>query len=190
LLGVFYWIGLEQAYVPADFSRLHYLRFSFPYSHGLLASFLWSAAALLAKYFWRNHNGTKIGTIIGLAVFSHFTLDLIVHDRELPATGRESAKLGFGLWNHMAAACALKMMLVVVALALDFPVASKGFKGRAGVSILMVVLSALTVVAMTTSTPPHLTTAATWVLPRLYWAVSRFGWIRPNSLNIAFEWHN
>jgi hypothetical protein len=57
-------------------------------------------AFLLAKYFGGKHNGTRIGIIIGLAVFSHFILDVIVHKRELPMLGQDSPKLGFGLWNH------------------------------------------------------------------------------------------
>ena len=117
LLGVFYWMGLEHAYIPVDFARLHYLTFRFPYSHGLIASFVWAALAfLVAKYLWRNGDGTRIAIIFGLAVLSHFVLDFIVHVPELPVLGRESTKLGLGLWNYMTMALALEMMLVVVGL--------------------------------------------------------------------------
>jgi len=166
LLGVFYWTGQEQAYIPADFARLHYISFSFPYSHGLLASLLWSVLAfLLARYYWRNRDGAKIGIILGLAVFSHFILDFIVHVPELPVLGRESVKLGLGLWNHMAVALTVEMVLVVVGLVLYLPVAKQyGASGRIGVLILMVAFSVLTVAGMTSSTPPDVTTVAmSWI---------------------------
>ena len=117
LLGVFYWMGLEHAYAPSDFVHLHYLRFSFPYSHGLVASLLWSGLAfLLAKYFWPGGNSTWVGIVLGIAVFSHFILDFIVHVPELPILGRDSRKLGLGLWNHMSVALALELILVVLGI--------------------------------------------------------------------------
>ena len=42
LLGLFVLAGLEQVIVPNAYSQLHYLNFSFPYSHGLLAVVIWS----------------------------------------------------------------------------------------------------------------------------------------------------
>ncbi|HUK41719.1 MAG TPA: hypothetical protein VLX11_11760 [Candidatus Acidoferrales bacterium] len=166
LLGVFYWAGLEHAYVPDDFPRLHYLRFNFPYSHGLLATVFWSAMGfLLTKYFCRNHTGTRLGMMIALAVFSHFILDVVVHERELPLLGQESPLLGFGLWNHLALAALLEIMLVVVGLILYLPAArAHNLRKRSGVLLLMVVFSVLTVGAMTSSTPPDLTAAAvSWI---------------------------
>jgi hypothetical protein len=40
LLGIFASLGLEHASVPADYATRHYLLFTFPYSHGLLALLL------------------------------------------------------------------------------------------------------------------------------------------------------
>lgn len=166
LLGVFYWAGLERAFVPADYPNLHYLRFDFPYSHGLAASLLWSAATfLLARYLWRAGAATKVGLVLGLAVFSHFILDFVVHAPELPVLGRDSTKLGLGLWNHMAVALTLEMSLVAAGLALYLGCAGRrNSGGRVGVLLLMVVFSALTVAGMTSSVPPALNlAAATWI---------------------------
>ena len=41
LLGIFAAFGLERAHVPADFSTRHYLRFTFPYSHGMAPLLVW-----------------------------------------------------------------------------------------------------------------------------------------------------
>ena len=170
LLGVFYWMGLEQAYIPSDFARLHYLTFSFPYSHGLLASLLWSGLAfLLAKYFWPGGNGTWVGIVLGVAVFSHFILDFMVHVPELPLLGRDSRKLGLGLWNHMGMALALELILVVVGIySYLLLTRNHGRRARLGLLILMAVFSVLTLVAMTSSVPPDLTGAAvSWILAPL-----------------------
>lgn len=40
----------------------------------------------------------KVRLVIGLAVFSHWVLDFIVHRPDLPLYGN-SAKVGLGLWN-------------------------------------------------------------------------------------------
>lgn len=164
LLGLFYWAGLERAFVPPDYERLHYLTFDFPYSHGLAASLFWSAAAfLLAKYVWRS-GGTRAGAVLGLAVFSHFALDFVAHAPEMPVLGRGSAKLGLGLWNNMPVALTLEMLLVVAGLGLYRRVAGGGRGRRVGVLILMAVFSALTVVGMTAAPPPDLNAAgASWV---------------------------
>jgi hypothetical protein len=97
-------------------------------------------------------------------------LDSIVHERELPTLGRESVKLGLGLWNNMAMAAALEMMIVVTGLVLYLPLAKKtqALKGIIGVLTLMVVFSILTLAAMTTSKPPDLITAAvSWIVAPL-----------------------
>jgi len=187
LLGVFYWVGLEYASVPADFPRFHYLRFNFPYSHGLLATVFWSAMAfLLAKYFSRNHAGVRIGTIIGLAVFSHFVLDAIVHERELPLLGRESPMLGFGLWNHTVLAALLEVSLAVIGLTLYLPAATHNLKKRSGILALMLVFSVLTVGAMTTSTPPDLTAAAvSWITAPLVLSAVAFWLDSPQGLPLV-----
>jgi hypothetical protein len=45
---------------------------------------------------------------LGLAVFSHFLLDLPVHTPDLTIAGDDTAKLGLGLWNNIPLVLALK----------------------------------------------------------------------------------
>ena len=166
LLGVFYWLGLEQASIPAHYENAHSVAFSFPYSHGLLASLLWSALIfLLARYLWPKEDRTMIGIIFGLAVFSHFILDFIVHVPEMPVLGRDSYKLGLGLWEHMSIALILEMLLVVIGLYVFLNRAGEtSFRGKLGILILMAVFSILTVVGMTSSVPPNMTVlAVSWI---------------------------
>lgn len=177
LLGVFYWLGLEQASIPAHYENAHSVAFSFPYSHGLLASLLWSALIfLLARYLWHKEDRTRIGIIFGLAVFSHFVLDFIVHVPEMPVLGRDSYKLGLGLWDHMSIALILEMLLVVIGLYLFLNRAGEtSFRGKVGILILMVVFSILTVVGMTSSVPPNMTVlGVSWLVTPLVLSVIAF----------------
>ncbi len=68
-----------------------------PWSHGLLMSLVWSLAAAGIGYLvvrdWRASG------MLGLVVFSHWLLDLIVHLPDLPLFLEGSPKLGLGLWG-------------------------------------------------------------------------------------------
>jgi hypothetical protein len=149
LLGVFVLLGLEQVHVPADYARLHYLTFTFPYSHGLLASLVWSAlASLLTWVLTKRHPwGESAALIVGFAVFSHFLCDVIEHIPEMPIIGESSPKLGLGLWNQMGAAMALEVGMIIVGLALYLTAAPKVRRGaKYGLVALMAVFSVMNVV--------------------------------------------
>ncbi|WP_374575401.1 metal-dependent hydrolase [Phenylobacterium sp.] len=96
-----------------------------PYTHSLPASILWSLAAALAvrgalKLPWR------AAVFVGLAVFSHWLADLLVHrpDLELWFGG---PKVGFGLWNYPVPEEAVEIGLLAVSGA-----AWAWTRGRAG----------------------------------------------------------
>lgn len=98
LLWTFVLLGLEEVQVPANFGEVHYLTFTFPYSHGLVASLAWSAAAfgVVRASGWN----ARAGAVVGATVFSHFLLDALVHVVGLPLLGPRSYRLGLGLWRH------------------------------------------------------------------------------------------
>lgn len=67
------------------------------YSHGLLMSVVWSVlAAILARRIYRDR---RTGNVIGGLVFSHWVLDFIVHQPDLPILFDGSPELGLGLWG-------------------------------------------------------------------------------------------
>jgi membrane-bound metal-dependent hydrolase YbcI (DUF457 family) len=98
--------GVERAeHDPSATAVVPIALLDYPYSHSLLASVLWSLAAYLLYVLWvarREPQKHLLGAIAALAVFSHFVLDLVTHRPDLPLIDGEP-KLGFGLWNHMAA---------------------------------------------------------------------------------------
>ena len=70
---------------------------SVPYSHGLLMSMIWSILfGAVAFIFFRDR---RTSAILGLVVFSHWILDLIVHTPDLPLFLEGSPLLGLGLWG-------------------------------------------------------------------------------------------
>lgn len=157
LLGVFVLVGLEQVHVPADYARLRYLTFTFPYSHGLLASAGWSLlAAAVAWLAWRRPGGRRTAAlVVAAAVFSHFVCDWIEHVPELPVAGVDSAKLGLGLWNYLGVALALEAALVVVGLLLYLSSARDvGRLGSWGVAVLMLLLTPLAIFGQATAAAP------------------------------------
>jgi hypothetical protein len=68
-----------------------------PWSHGLFMSLVWSALAIGISYLASKNRRASL--VIGLVVFSHWILDLIVHAPDLPLFFQGSPLLGLGLWT-------------------------------------------------------------------------------------------
>jgi hypothetical protein len=98
LLWIFVLLGLESVRFPVSVGEARYPTFTFPYSHGLVASLAWSAIAVALV----RVAGRSLGAALVLAatVFSHFVLDVLVHVAGLPLLGDASYHLGLGLWRH------------------------------------------------------------------------------------------
>jgi hypothetical protein len=115
-------LGIEKLRVIKGFTAGSMLDSYFhPYSHSLIAAVLWSAvAALCYKPLcrWLGYRYTKSAAlIVGVAVFSHWMLDLIAHPRDLPIYDN-SAKVGFGLWNYRDPEFALEIALLALGICL------------------------------------------------------------------------
>jgi hypothetical protein len=82
-----------------------------PYSHSLVAAVLWSLAAGIAYRYLARPGARRAPLVVGLAVFSHWILDFIVHRPDLPLYDN-SAKAGLGLWNYPALAFGLEVALL------------------------------------------------------------------------------
>ncbi|MFT7593893.1 MAG: hypothetical protein ACI8R4_001209 [Paracoccaceae bacterium] len=81
-----------------------------PYSHSLAGAFVISAAATgLAAI--AGVSGTSIAVVFTVA-FSHWLLDLLVHDGTLQIT-KGGAKAGFGLWRNRPISVALEYAIIL-----------------------------------------------------------------------------
>jgi hypothetical protein len=109
-------LGIEKLRVIKGFTAGSMLDSYFhPYSHSLITAVIWSVvAALIYKTVCGRHDRScskSAPLIIGVAVFSHWILDLIAHPRDL-AIYDNSWKVGFGLWNYRDAEFALEIVLL------------------------------------------------------------------------------
>jgi hypothetical protein len=117
-------LGIEKLHVIKGFTAGSMLDSYFhPYSHSLITAILWSVvAALVYKTVCGrhpfdcaqgrlSHYNRSAPLIIGLAVFSHWVLDLIAHPRNLPIYDNKW-KVGFGLWNYRGPEFALEIALL------------------------------------------------------------------------------
>jgi len=140
LLWILVLLKIEHANIPDNYAELRYLTFYFPYSHGLLASLIWTALAYyLVKFVTRKD---KISIVLAIGVFSHFILDFIVHPPELPLLGEHSHKLGLGLWNNIYLALALELIILIIGFAFYFKSTErKSFGGKYGMLIFMTILT-------------------------------------------------
>ncbi|WP_219838441.1 metal-dependent hydrolase [Paenibacillus sp. R14(2021)] len=90
------------------------------YTHSLLGAIIISLLAMLAaRRLW----GTRSGGAMGLIVFSHWLLDLLVHQPDLPLLPGNAGALpllGFGLWQHPSVSILLESILIAGGFLLYF----------------------------------------------------------------------
>jgi hypothetical protein len=90
--------SLIKNYTESTHFRLDYM----PFSHSLVASFLWAAAIYLLVMLFISHQSKQVwktALVISLAIVSCWCEDLLVHTPDLPLFLDNSYLLGFGLWN-------------------------------------------------------------------------------------------
>lgn len=112
-------LGIEKVRVIPGFTEaspldLYYM----PFTHGLVSALIWAALFGALYILVRGGKGLAAqGFVLGLAVFSHWLADLIVHVPDLPLIAGEP-KFGFGLWNNFWVSQIVEVGLLLGALAL------------------------------------------------------------------------
>ena len=109
-------LGIEKLRVIKGFTAGSMLDSYFhPYSHSLIAAVAWSGVAALAYGTFCSRHGCQYrksaALIVGLAVFSHWILDLIAHPRDLPIYDN-TWKVGLGMWNYRDPEFALEIAVL------------------------------------------------------------------------------
>ena len=138
LWAIFVLLGIEKVRIVPGITAsspldLYYM----PYTHSLVGALGWSALAFVVSQFFPKLGGRRAGLILGLAVFSHWVLDLIVHRPDL-ALYDNVHKMGFGLWNHRGWAFVLEMALLLGGAAFYLRTAPR--KGRIVGFVVLLVL--------------------------------------------------
>jgi len=101
-------MDLEHVKIAPGVTRVTPLDFiDYPISHSLLAAVVWSA--LFAGVYAVIRKNRAGAVVCGLAVLSHWVLDLFVHRPDLPLMPGGSARVGLGLWNSLSATVAIEL---------------------------------------------------------------------------------
>jgi hypothetical protein len=171
LLGIFAAFGLERAHVPADFATRHYLTFTFPYSHGLVSLLLWGLVLGTMLCWLDSRNRARAFWVIAALVLSHFVLDGLVHQPELPVLGQNSPKIGLALWNHMPLELALESLMALAGVAIYWRLSGSTRISRWGMAIYVLVLTALTWTQLWAVPPTPSQLVPTWILAPIVFSI-------------------
>ncbi len=78
----------------------------YPISHSLAGAAAW--ALLFAGGYWAATSYRRGAIVIGLAVLSHWWMDVVVHRPDLPLYPGSKTYAGLGLWNSVAGTIAVE----------------------------------------------------------------------------------
>ena len=143
-------VGIEHFEIVENYTPSTHFRLDFmPYTHSLLASFLWAALIYIVFRFApskKRARANKIALVMALAVLSHWFLDLIVHTPDLPLLDDRSVKVGFGLWYHPVITYLLEATLLLMGLTIYLKsTTATTFVGKYGMiffALLMLIVNA------------------------------------------------
>ena len=103
-------LGVERVQIAPGITRMTPLNFEhYPVSHSLVTVLGWGVGFALVHQ-WQRRDW-RTATVLGLAVVSHWVLDLIVHRPDLPLWPGSSPMMGLGLWSSVHATLALELTL-------------------------------------------------------------------------------
>jgi hypothetical protein len=150
LWAPFVLLGIEKVRIVPGFTASNPLDLYYmPYTHSLLAAIGWSVVAFLV-YRAVRPAPPRAAAIVGLAVFSHWVLDFLVHKPDLPLYDN-TAKVGLGLWNLPAVALGLEALLLFGAMWLYL---RQGAARRTAMLVFGVVMLAIQVYVFFGPPPP------------------------------------
>ena len=140
-------LGVERINIIENFTQSTHFELEYmPYTHSLLATACWSVA-VYGLFRWVVVKNKSVALVTGLAVFSHWLLDLLVHIPDLPLWSDASPKLGMGLWNSAIGTYTLEAVLLVGACWLYLRSTSATTKaGRYGMGVFVAFLLLVNIV--------------------------------------------
>ena len=132
---------------PLDFTY-------YPFSHSLVMAVVWGI--LIGAVYFLLRRYVRGAWVMGLLVVSHWFLDLPMHRADLPLwPGESSPKLGWGVWNSIAATYAIEFAIYAIGIALYLRATrARDRIGSWGLWTYILVLAILYVVSNDSPPPP------------------------------------
>jgi hypothetical protein len=165
LWGIFLLLGWERVRIDPGFTAVTPLQFlEYPISHSLVGMTVWALIGAAVYYSWPTRDTSRhwqAAALVGVAILSHFLLDLVVHAPDLPVWGQDSPKLGLGLWNNPTATLLLELVTLAAGVAVYVGFRSRRHPVRPGrLAGLLLVLVAVYLVSLFGPPPPSVTAIA------------------------------
>jgi membrane-bound metal-dependent hydrolase YbcI (DUF457 family) len=165
LWGVFLLLGWERVQIDPGITAVTPLQFvEYPITHSLVGMTVWALIGAAAYYSWPTRDTSRhwqAAALVGLAILSHFPLDMLVHPPDLPLWGQESRKLGLGLWNNPTATLILELATLTAGIAIYVAFRSHRHPVRAGrLAGLVLILVGIYLVSFFGPPPPSVTAIA------------------------------
>jgi hypothetical protein len=154
--GAFVLLGIERVRIVPGITASNPLDLYYmPYTHSLVAALLWSLGAYVAYRMIRAFGAShRAALLVGIAVFSHWVLDLIVHRPDLPLID-DAPKVGLGLWNYPAPAFLLEIAVLFSGMVLYLrSTTATTHLGRFGFPVFGVVMLIVQAMAFFGAPPP------------------------------------
>ena len=155
-------LGVERVRIAPGATVVTPLLFEhYPISHSLLAVAGWSMIVAIA--YWILRKDRLDAAILGLLVLSHWMLDAIVHQPDLPLYPGNSPLVGFNLWSSLPATLAVEVSIFLLGVWL-YTRATKPLDGygKWGLRALVVFLLAIYAGNISGAPPPD-AKAIAWV---------------------------
>ncbi|MHA2173889.1 MAG: hypothetical protein ACXABI_03605 [Candidatus Hodarchaeales archaeon] len=163
LFPIFYILGIENARIVPGFAEASYLDlYDYPVTHSLLGTFFWAIATYFVfRYgFLRSSPKTEVeknhtSLLMGIAVFSHYVLDYLVHTPDLLIIPGIDVKIGLGLWNFLLVSIVIELVFLLGGFFIYFKVTTSGIGvvGKYGMPLFMAILLLGSVTFLTPDPP-------------------------------------
>jgi len=140
LWPLFLLLGIESVRIAPGGMAFTPLAFDhYPWTHSLVMCALWGV--VMGAFFWKRSRGAAV--LVALVVLSHWFLDAIVHQPDLPLVPGSEVKIGLGLWNSIPGTLALELGMLAVGLGLYVGGSRPRDRiGRCGIWALVILLLA------------------------------------------------
>ena len=177
-------LGVEQVRIVPGLMAASPLDFTYyPFSHSLLMAIVWGALVGGICYLLKRYG--RGAWVLAILVVSHWFLDLVVHRPDLPLLpGANSPKVGWGLWNSIAATYAIELAIYAVGIVIYLRATRALDKiGSWGLWAYIIVL-ALIYVSSNGSPPPN-ERALAWTALGLWLFVPWAWWVDRHRIPVV-----